>query len=55
MYVSPASVVQEEKMERVLEFLEKPHQASEKDLAAKVGPYLLLMADSLSALNNWGS
>jgi hypothetical protein len=28
--------VQEEKIERVVEFLEKPHRASDKDLAAKV-------------------
>jgi hypothetical protein len=28
---------QEEKMERVVSFLEKPHKASDKDLAAKVG------------------
>jgi hypothetical protein len=34
---APAFGVQEEKMERALEFLEKPHQASDKDLAAKVG------------------
>lgn len=30
-------VLQEEKIKRVLEFLEKPYQASDKDLAAKVG------------------
>lgn len=32
-----SSPLQDEKMQRVLEFLEKPYKASDKDLAAKVG------------------